>query len=134
MLVKLSFEKRYFGGELALRPVARAHAYFLAGVQLSYAAAPERFHMDEDVWPALAFGNEAIAFAAVEPFNGGFEGRSLRLRDETRFVCCAHGWCCRAVVEFEEAQRLETFGPHHRFADHMGAFKGGLNPDWRMQD
>src|ERR1700677_3884992 len=113
------------GREFALGPISRTNGDTLTLPQFPYPAAPERLHVDEDVRRIGAPRNEAIALAAIEPFDHGFEGRALRLGQIARRMLCG-GRLGRSgrVIEGQEALCLEPTGTLNCFADDQGALIG----------
>src|SRR6185312_2854107 len=115
------------GGHQAFRPWPEADQHGLPGAQLGDAVAAQRLHVHEDVWRALAAGQETEAAQAVEPFDlralepaGRGDGdvrprrRHLRRVDRGRLV---HG---------ENTENLQALGPLQHLADDARALVGGL--------
>src|SRR5438105_1558156 len=119
----LSFRRRDLSGEFALRPIANANAHLLPLLQFAHTGTTQHFHMHKDVGRIGSTRHEAIALAAVEPFDRRLERRSLRCNVVTTRplrrlrVLRRHG-----IVQQQKTPRLKTLWSLHRFADHMRAF------------
>src|ERR1700754_3228404 len=74
-------EQDDLSGHFAFGALADPHPDPLALTQFSDVAAPQRLHMNEDVWRAGPARDKAIALRAVEPFHHALKRRPARLGD-----------------------------------------------------
>src|SRR5580658_1426584 len=122
-------QRRYFGGQFSLGTVADPHANLLSFFQFADARAAQHLHMDKNVRCVRSPGHEAVAFSAIEPFDGRFERRPPRNDVETRWPRngLARRWR-QGIVEHQQPARLQTSGALNRFANDTGAFLCDFEP------
>src|SRR5690242_1103918 len=124
---RLRIDEHDLGRKLPFRTITRANPYALALPQFAYPVAPQCFHMDENVGSVRSPRYEAVALAAIEPFDDRFEGDTAWIGDKSLFSCDGkRTGLRRGIVEGDQTACLQSARSMDHLADDACTFVGGL--------